>query len=108
MYTNPSFTKFYPKATRTTLKCGSATDWYIHENVDACLETDYGVSASEVTDKQRLWAKGWFAEIGWNDAYADFRSNSWEGSIVSGPYPTQEEALTMAREICDEKNAKIN
>lgn len=94
MYTNPSFEKFSPCARKTSLACGCKTDWYIHDNVDACLDADLGDKPR--TKNNIMWAKAYFAEIGWHDKYADYISNSWVGQLVSGPYPTEQEALTAA------------
>lgn len=105
MFTNPSFAHYAPKATKTTLRCGSATDWYIHDNVEACIDAD--LNGRPHTEQNIKWAQGWFAEIGWNDAYADFSSDSWNGQIVSGPYPTMQEAYNAAKEIANEENTKI-
>lgn len=106
-YTNPSFTKLSSRATRTVLGCGSKTDWYIHENIDACFDAYWGTDSNKPqTDPNKMRTLAWFAEVGWNDAFADYRSNSWTGSIVSGPYPTYEEAAAAARDYAAAENAK--
>lgn len=100
MYTNPSFEKMLPNATHTSLSCGCQTDWYDHGNVDACLLADLG--EPPYTDKQVLWAKAWFAEIGWYDKYADYMSNAWTGQIVAGPFATEQEAYYAAEDYISE------
>lgn len=100
MYTNPSFEKMLPSTTRTSISCGCKADWYLHDNVDACLYAELG--EPPYTDNQVMWAKAWFAEIGWYDQYADYMSNSWTSQIVSGPYPTEEEAYAAAEDYIAE------
>lgn len=93
------------KATKTSLSVGRATNWYLHANVDACMTEQYG--PGPWTDRQKMWCKAWFAEVGFHDPYADFRSNDWVGSIVAGPFPTKEEAMTAAAEhIAKESDAE--
>lgn len=105
MYTNPSFKKFSPKATKTQLRVGCATEWYDHDAADAIAKDALGVDGP-YTPKQLMYVNGWFAEYGWNDAFADYSSNSWTGSIVAGPFATQEEAYEVATRIAEEKNAE--
>lgn len=105
MYTNPTFEKFSPKATRTSVSCGCKAEWYIPENVEACYVAAY--DTPEPTEYQKMWCKAWFAEIGWYDKYADYMSNSWVSQLVSGPYATEEEALAAAKELCEKKNKEM-
>lgn len=95
MYTNPSFTHFIPKAKSTQITVGCATDWYDHETADAILCEALG-KPGPYEGRETMYVNGWFAEYGWYDEYADYRSNSWVGSIVGGPFFTKEEAYAYA------------
>ena len=90
------------KAIYTSLQTGCKADWYIHDNVDKCIE-EWKIKNPRKND---ILAKGWFAEIGDYNKMADFNWNAWEGGIVSGPYLTREEAIKAAEEEIKNRDNK--
>lgn len=79
------------RITLESLHVGTAAPWYRHENLPAI---DDAIDAGELPRDT-----GYFVEIGMYNVMADYRSNSWEGQIVDGPFATRADAEAAIDEI---------
>ena len=94
IYSNEDI-KWVASAVKTDLACGSAAEWYRKDNADACRGIQALKGPVVGSNGYRQWY-GYYAQVGWHNPMADFRSNDFEGSIVDGPFATRDEAVARA------------
>lgn len=85
---------YHPKAILSSIDLGCKSSTYIHDNRNACIE-NYRATHPNCREQE---CKAWFSEVGTFNQMADFRSNSWDGCVVAGPFITKEEALEAAEQ----------